>query len=64
MKWLESFKYALHSRDMKTIDKLMNNLPEFQKMEEMRTAYSFIDAAKKHYEETQLLIVQKMNRLQ
>ena len=63
MKWLESFKYALNSRDMKTIDRLINNLPEFNKIEDMRSAYLFIGEAKKNFDDTQLIIQQKMNNL-
>jgi IS1 family transposase len=63
MKWIESFKYALNTRDMKTIDKLIQNIPEFKKIEDMRDAYSIIGEAKKSFEDTQLIIQKRMNQL-
>jgi len=62
MKWIESFKYALNKQDIQTIGLLINNLPEFNKIEDMRSAYAVIGEAKKQFEDTQLLIQQKMNR--
>ena len=63
MKWLETFKYALVQRDVKTIDALINNLPEFNEVEEMRMAYNVIGEAKKQFEEKQVLIQQRMNSI-
>jgi len=63
MKWLENFKYALSKRDVKTIDALINNIPEFKKLEEMRMAYTVIGEAKKQFEEKQVMIQQRMNNI-
>jgi hypothetical protein len=63
MKWLETFKYALTQKDVKTIDSLINNIPEFNKLEEMRMAYNVIGEAKKQFEEKQMMIQQRMNNI-
>ena len=64
MNWIELFKLALTRRDITTIDKLVNDIPEFRKMEDMRTAYKLIGEVKQTFEREQHIIQQKMNKMQ
>lgn len=64
MKWLETFKIALIEEDIKTIDTLLKEIPEFKKIEDMRTAYSLIGEAKKKFENEQKNIQIQMNKMQ
>jgi len=61
--WIELFKLALTRRDITTIDKLVNDIPEFRKMEDMRTAYKLIGEVKQTFEREQHIIQQKMNEM-
>jgi len=63
MNWIELFKLALTRRDIITIDKLVNDIPEFRKMEDMRTAYKLIGEVKQTFEREQHIIQQKMNKM-
>ena len=63
MNWIELFKLALTRRDIITIDKLVNDIPEFRKMEDMRTAYKLIGEVKQTFEREQHIIQQKMNEM-
>ena len=63
MNWIELFKLALTRRDIITIDKLVNDIPEFRKMEDMRTAYKLIGEVKHTFEREQHIIQQKMNEM-
>ncbi len=63
MKWLELFKIALIQEDIKTIDTLLSEIPEFKKIEDMRSAYTLIEEAKKRFENKQSIIQQKMNKM-
>ncbi|MCH9814188.1 MAG: hypothetical protein K0U47_09645 [Epsilonproteobacteria bacterium] len=64
MKWLETFKIALIEEDINTIDTLLKEIPEFKKIEDMRTAYSLIGEAKQKFEDEQKNIQLKMNKMQ
>jgi hypothetical protein len=64
MNWIELFKLALTRRDIITIDKLVKDLPEFQEIEDMRTAYTLIEEVKQTFERKQHIIQQKMNNMQ
>ncbi len=64
MKWLKSFKIALIEEDIKTVDTLLSQIPEFKKIEDMRTAYTLIGEAKKRFEDEQSNIQNKMNKMQ
>jgi uncharacterized protein YukE len=64
MKWLKSFKIALIEEDIKAVDTLLTEIPEFKKIEDMRSAYTLIGEAKKKFEDEQLIIQQKMNKMQ
>jgi len=64
MRWDKSFKKALVKEDVKTIDKLLGQMPEFDNIEDMRTAYTLIDQVKKRFENKQLFIQKKMNEMQ
>jgi len=64
MNWIELFKLALTRRDIITIDKLVKEVPDFRKMEDMRTAYTLIGEVKQTFEREQHIIQQKMNSLQ
>lgn len=64
MNWIELFKLALSRRDIITIDKLVQEVPEFNKIEDMRAAYTLIDEVKQTFEREQHIIQQKMNNLQ
>jgi hypothetical protein len=63
MNWIELFKLALTRRDIITIDKLVKEVPEFGKIEDMRTAYTLIDEVKQTFEREQHIIQQKMNNM-
>jgi len=63
MNWIELFKLALTRRDIITIDKLVQDVPEFRKIEDMRTAYTLIDEVKQTFECKQHIIQQKMNNM-
>ncbi|HIP58997.1 MAG TPA: hypothetical protein EYH01_01050 [Campylobacterales bacterium] len=63
MNWIELFKLALTRRDIITIDKLVQDVPEFRKIEDMRTAYTLIDEVKQTFERKQHIIQQKMNNM-
>ncbi len=63
MKWLKSFKIALIQEDIITIDTLLTEIPEFKKIDDMRSAYTLIGEAKKRFENKQLIIQQKMNKM-
>ena len=63
MNWIELFKLALTRRDIITIDKLVQDVPEFKKIEDMRTAYTLIDEVKQTFEREQHIIQQKMNNM-
>jgi len=64
MNWIELFKLALTRRDIITIDKLVQDVPEFNKIEDMRAAYTLIDEVKQTFEREQHIIQQKMNSMQ
>ena len=64
MRWDKSFKKALVKEDVKTIDKLLGQMPEFDNIEDMRTAYTLIDQVKRRFENKQLFIQKKMNEMQ
>jgi uncharacterized protein YukE len=64
MKWLKSFKIAVIEEDINTIDKLLKDIPEFKKIEDMREAYTLIGEAKRKFEAEQLRIQKKMNKMQ
>jgi len=64
MNWIELFKLALTRRDIITIDRLVKEVPEFQKIEDMRAAYSLIEEVKQTFERKQHIIQQKMNNIQ
>ncbi len=64
MNWIELFKLALTRRDIITIDKLVKDVPEFQEIEDMRTAYTLIEEVKQTFERKQHIIQQKMNNMQ
>ncbi len=64
MKWLKLFKIALIEEDIKGIDTLLSEIPEFKKIEDMRSAYTLIGEAKKKFEDEQSIIQQKMNKMQ
>lgn len=64
MKWLESFKIALIEENIKAVDALLSDIPDFKKIEEMREAYTLIGEAKKKFEDEQMIIQQKMNKMQ
>lgn len=63
MNWIELFKLALTKRDIITIDKLVKDVPEFRKIEDMRTAYTLLDEVKQTFEHEQHIIQQKMNNM-
>ncbi len=63
-KWLKAFKIALIEEDLKSIDTLLSEIPEFKKIEDMRNAYTLIGEAKKKFEDEQMIIQQKMNKMQ
>ncbi len=63
MNWIELFKLALTRRDIITIDKLVQEVPDFRKMEDMRTAYTLIEEVKQTFEREQHIIQQKMNNM-
>ncbi len=64
MTWNRSFEIALIKEDINTIDVLLEEIPEFKKIEDMRTAYTLIGEIKQKFENKQLIIQRKMNRLQ
>jgi uncharacterized protein YukE len=64
MKWLKSFKIAVIEEDINSIDKLLKDIPEFKKIEDMREAYTLIGEAKRKFEAEQLRIQKKMNKMQ
>ncbi len=64
MTWNKSFQIALIKEDINTIDALLEEIPEFKKIEDMRTAYTLIGEIKQKFENKQLIIQDKMNRLQ
>lgn len=64
MKWLREFKIALIEDDVKGIDTLLLDIPEFKKIEDMRSAYTLIGEAKRKFESEQSIIQQKMNKMQ
>ncbi len=63
MGWHTNFKVALNEKDMIAIDKLLNKIPEFKNIEEMRLAYALIESVKKLFEHKQLTIQQNMNAM-
>ncbi len=64
MNWIELFKLALTRKDVISIDKLVQEVPEFRRMEDMRTAYTLIEEVKQTFEREQHIIQQKMNHMQ
>ena len=64
MQWLKSFKIAIIEEDINAIDKLLAEIPEFKKIEDMREAYTLIGEAKNKFEKEQILIQQQMNKIQ
>ncbi len=64
MNWIELFKLALTRKDVISIDKLVQDVPEFRRMEDMRTAYTLIEEVKQTFEKEQHIIQQKMNHMQ
>ncbi len=64
MTWNKSFQIALIKEDINTIDALLEEIPEFKKIEDMRTAYTLIGKVKQKFENKQLIIQHKMNSLQ
>ncbi len=64
MNWIELFKLALTRKDIITIDKLVQDVPEFKKIEDMRAAYTLLDEVKQTFEREQHIIQQKMNNMQ
>ncbi len=63
MSWHTNLKTALNKKDMITIDKLLNKIPEFKNIEEMRLAYALIESVKQLFENKQLIIQQNMNAM-
>lgn len=63
MNWHTNFKVALNKKDMITIDNLLNKIPEFKNIEEMRQAYTLIGNVKQLFENKQLMIQQNMNTI-
>ncbi len=61
MSWHTNLKTALNKNDIITIDKLLNKIPEFKNIEDMRSAYSLIGNVKQLFENKQLTIQQNMN---
>ncbi len=64
MKWLEQFKRAIIEDKSKDIHNLLNNIPEFKKIEDMRLAYTLIGQAKEKFEKQQINMQDKMNKMQ
>jgi hypothetical protein len=64
MKWLKNFKIAVIEEDSKAVDLLLNDIPNFKKVEDMRLAYSLIGEAKKKFEKEQTTMQKKMNKMQ
>jgi hypothetical protein len=64
MQWTKTFENALIEKDINTIDNLLNIIPDFNSIEEMREAYKLIGSVKQKFEEKQLVIQQRMNRMQ
>jgi len=62
-KWLKSFKIAIIEEDINTVDLLLNEIPEFRRIDDMREAYTLIGEAKKRFESEQANIQQKMNKM-
>ncbi len=49
-KWLKEFKIALIEEDISKIDTLLLNIPEFKKIDDLRSAYELINSAKQKFE--------------
>ncbi len=62
-KWLKSFKIAIIEENVDAIDSLLNEIPEFRRIDDMREAYALIGEAKKRFENEQSNIQQKMNKM-
>ena len=64
MQWLKLFKIAIIEEDIKAIDNLLGEIPEFKKIEHMREAYALIEDAKARFEKEQTIMKDKMNKMQ
>ena len=64
MKWLDKFKIALIEEDIDTVNTLINEMPEFKKIDDMRSAYILIGEAKDRFKQEQLSIFKQMSKIQ
>jgi len=63
-KWLDLFKIASIEEDIKAVEKLLKEIPEFKKIEDMKSAYALINDTKKKFEKKKLETKEKMNKVQ
>ena len=63
MKWLNSFKIAIIEEDVQKVDSLLNDVPEFKRIDDMREAFALIGCAKQKFENEQSIIQEKMNKI-
>jgi len=63
MKWLNSFKIAIIEEDVQKVDSLLNDVPEFKRIDDMREAFALISCAKQKFENEQSIIQEKMNKI-
>jgi len=62
-KWLERFKIALIEEDIRKVDVLLLDIPEFKKIDDLREAYTLIQAAKDKFEKEKSKTKSKMNKI-
>ncbi len=49
-KWLELFKIAIIEEDIKKLETLLKEIPEFKKIDDLKSAYRLINEAKDRFE--------------
>ncbi len=62
-KWLNRFKIALIEEDVSKVDMLLKDIPEFKKIDDLRSAYNLINSAKNRFEKEKFETKLKMNKI-
>ena len=64
MKWLDDFKRALIEKDFETIEKLVENIPHFEEVEEQKLVLSLIQEAKREVQKEKDQALKEMQKIQ
>jgi len=63
-KWLDLFKIASIEEDVNAVEKLLKEIPEFKKIEDMKSAFALINDTKEKFEKKKLETKNRMDKIQ